>query len=538
MHKIKKHYLINPAALIIGMLVCGLLSVSFGKELQWDLAGYHFYNPFAFLNHRMNTMDYWPPSAIQVYITPTLDFISYYLIQHCTPKMTEFMLGCLHGINAALVFYISRFFLAFFIRDFRWQTGMAITSAVIGLYAPTVLPGIGAFFNDNTVSIFILGFILWWACIFKKYFASRSLSKIQITCASILLGIAAGSKLTEGIYVAGFLAGFILLPMPLRDKLTFFICSISGIVAGFILANGYWMWLLWDNFQNPFFPLFNGIFHSPYFPYLNWSEPRYLPRGIIESLLFPFYFSAGRKPTAELYFTDFRFALVYVLFTLYFLAILDKRKRSELKNYTLWWLYLFFIFSYIAWQTCFSIMRYLGVLQMLAPLVCMLLVLQLVKGFTDRLFSLLAIIVFIPNTMHPIRMERIQEFGSDYFNVKLPAFVARQQSATVLLAYSFFAKTPNPKPNHYLIPFFPSGWHFTGIPFYRYQYEIPPRVRSFVQQGPQPVYLLSASNYMPSMYAAAKELHLMPAGPCGKITSDRQRLTHETILLCPVQAAS
>lgn len=526
---------VNIAVLLVSMIFCGLLSVSFGKELQWDLAGYHFYNPYAFLHQRFNTLDYWAPSAIQMYITPTLDFFSYYIIKSYSPKMCEFMLGSIHGINAALLFYISRFFLAFFVKRPIYQIIIAALAAVTGLYAPTVFPGIGAFFNDNTISLFILGFVLWWVIILKKYNECGTFSSIQIMGANLLLGVAVGCKLTEGIYVIGSFAGLVMLPLSIRDKIVMMVYSTLGISLGFILADGYWMWFLWKQYQNFFFPFFNGLFHSPYFPPVNWSEPRYLPHGMIENLFFPFYFSTGHKPTAELYFTDFRFVIVYLLFIVFALSVINQRKRIAFKPAPIIWLYIFFIFSYLAWQACFSIMRYLGVLQMLAPLVCLLLVFQITDRVIDRLFSSLLILVFILNTMHPIRMERSQHFGADYFNVKLPAFVQEQKAATVLLAYSYFAKSPRPRPNHYLIPFFPSGWRFSGIPLYRNQYEIPSGVRAFLHQSPQPVYLLAASDDMPSLYKAAKELHLQSDGACSNITSDRQQLTHETILLCPMR---
>lgn len=525
---------INIIVLLLSMTLCGLLSLSFGKELQFDLAGYHFYNPYAVLHHRINTLDYWPPSVLQVFITPTLDFISYFLIQHTSPMMTEFVLGGLHGINAALIFYISRFFLAFFIDKSAYQIGLAIVCAVTGLFAPTVLPGIGGFFNDNMVSIFILSFMLYWIQILN----SRNFSSLPIIFAHMLLGIALGSKLTFGTYVIGALAATICLTINIKEKFAIIFYSTLGITIGMLLADGYWMWLLWKNFQNPFFPFFNAIFHSPYFPSINWSEPRYVPREIIQILFFPFYFSTGKMRTVEFYFSDLRFVIVYVLFILFFISLIDSKKRAAAKNIPVWWFYLFFIFTYIAWQAYFSIMRYLNVLQMLAPLLCMLLVLQLMQRTTDRFFSLLFIVVSIVNIMRPIGMERTHRFGTDYFNVKLPAFVAQHNEATVLLAYSAFVKIPSPKPNHYLIPYFPAAWRFSGIPFYPDHYEVPLEVSQFVRQGPKQVYLLASIAYMRDMYKAASTMHLRATGRCGIITSDRQRLSHETVLLCPMEKMS
>ncbi len=527
-------YIIDIAVLLLSILLCGFLSLSFGKELPWDLAGYHFYNPYAYLHHRMNKMDYWPPSAIQVYITPTLDFISYYLINHCSPRVTEFILGAVHGINIVLIFYLSKFMLKFFVKDIYLQIGLAIACACLGIYAPTVYSGIGAFFNDNTISIFTLSFLLGWAFIINRYYENGSYSKTHIIIATIFLGMAAGFKLTFIIYLVGLFGSLIFLPMRMSDKLLFFLYSTFGIVVGFLITDGYWMWLLWQEYRNPFFPLFNGIFQSPFFPAINWSEPRFVPKGIIEALLFPFYIATGSKPTSDGWFTDYRFAIVYVLFMLFVAAIIDKKKFALIKCYPVWNLYLFFIFTYIFWQEYFSVMRYLNVLQMLSPLLCVMLLFQIFNRFSVRILSILAVFIFIAKTMQPMGMERAEQFGTDYFNVKLPSMVDKQTNATVLIAYAFFAKPFGPCPNHYLIPYFPANWHFSGIPFYRHHYVVPQEVRSFVQRGPKQVYLLSSASFMPVMYKAAKEMHLNPNGPCGEIKSDRQQLTNERILLCPV----
>jgi hypothetical protein len=114
--------------LILSMLLSGILSIYFGKELCWDLANYHFYNPFALL-HARSTVDYWPNSNVHQYINPTIDLLSYFLIQNFTPRMSEFILGAIHGINLWLLFLIANRFL-----QGPYRTPLALLIALLGLY--------------------------------------------------------------------------------------------------------------------------------------------------------------------------------------------------------------------------------------------------------------------------------------------------------------------------------------------------------------------------------------------------------------------
>lgn len=529
----KSNLQFNLLILFLSMLLSGLLCAYFGKELHFDLAGYHFYNPYAFLHDRFN-VDYWPASEIQVFLSPTLDFFTYYLINNVSPMATEFILGAIHGINFALIFYINRLFVSLFINEARYQVYVAGSLVILAVFSPMVFPYLGSFTNDLFVSIFVLIFVFWSLVLLKKFSETGTLSITQFIFANVILGIAVGCKLTVGTYVIGSYAALFFLPIPLKIKSKLIILSIIANSVGMVLSSGYWMWLLWQHFRNPFFPFLNGIFHSPYFPALNWLEPRYMPTNIQEWIFFPFYFSTSIKATAEFYFLDFRLLIIYLLFVLLGIVLVFKKSPPVFKTCFVQWFYLFFIFSYVTWEICFSIMRYLGTSEMLSPILIFLLVLQMSKDFIHRIEVLTTIFLFMSVTMTYTNTERVP-YGNDFFNVKLPSYVQKDTQATVLMAYSWFVKNSKPRPNHYLIPFFPKSWRFTGIPFCGVQYQIPTEVSNFVKRGPKQIYLLASSDYMPYMYKAAHELHLEASGECEVITSDRQKLMIETILLCPVQ---
>lgn len=530
----KNNLLLNIFVMVLGILAFGFLSASSGKELSWDLAGYHYYNPYALLHGRFN-IDYWPPSSLQSYLPPTLDFFTYYLINHFNPLFIEFILGAIHGINIALLFYISRFFISEFIRKPIYQIVVAAILAFMGIYAPTVFPYIGSFSNDNTVSIFILVFVLWFLSILRTISQSGYVNSRQVFFANLILGMGVGAKLSVAPYMLGSFIALLFLPVSLQNKCKLVGYAAVGASVGFVLINGYWMAMMWQHYGNPFFPFLNGIFHSPYFPAENWREVRYMPSNMLEAIFFPFYFAATKR-IAEFYFLDFRFAIIYILFFLAGILTLCNKSPTIFKRIDFLWFYLFFIFSYIIWEINFSVMRYLGVLQMFAALMIFLLIMQLTTDFVRRIAAVTVILMFIFISMVYTKPERFPRYGHDYFNIQLPAIVQHEAEATVILPYANYVQSDKPRPNHYLIPSLPQTWRFTAIPFEKYHYVVPIEVREFIKRGPKQVFLLSTADYMPYMYKAAHDLQLEPNGACGTIESDRQRMLKDTVLICPVKA--
>jgi hypothetical protein len=138
----------------------------------------------------------------------------------------------------------------------------------------------------------------------------------------------------------------------------------------------------------------------------------------------------------------------------------------------------------------------------------------------------------------PIPMIRSNDYQGDYFNISLPSVVQQNQKATVLMAYSAFVQDLNPRPQTYLIPFFPKDWRFIGIPFSKRKFvtdqTLIKYIKNTITQNTQPIFLLTAEPDMPELYRMANSLGLLPAGSCSEIKSDRQAVTHLAVLLCPV----
>ena len=514
----------NPFWLLFFMLGCGALSVWFGKELCWDLAHYHFYIPFAFWHDRTQ-LDFWPSSYLHQYLNPTIDFLTYALIQFTHPWQAEFILGALHGLNVWLIFLIARLLLK------PSQTWLALFSAVLSLYGATAWPGMGSFQNDNLVSVFVLA--TWY---FLLRGALNAQAKRDFIYSGLSLGIALGLKLTAGIYLASSVIWLAVLPFPWPLRFKRYALFLLCTAAAYLAISGYWLMHQWVLYHNPLFPFFNTFFKANGFPTINWRDARFIPQNWQEHLFFPFYFALNGTRVADAPFYDLRFAFAYGLF----FALLCKsffypRPLSPLKRI----LYATVISSFIIWQEYFAVARYLVAIEFIIPLTLYSLAEDLVADLFWRSMLITAVFARIVLTLFPMPMVRARWYDHSFFNVQLPPAVAKLSQGTVLVAYTAYVMDLDPRPQSYLIPFFPSGWHFIGVPFWHGQYldekQTEVLLRKKLQAAPPPFYLLTSDFNMPTLEKTARALGYTREGDCLQITSDRQRLTHQETLLCEVR---
>lgn len=525
----------NKFILIFAMLLGGSVSVILGKELCWDLANYHYYNPYAFFHHRAG-IDFWPASFIHQFLNPTIDFLSYFLIKFFSPMTTEFLLGAIHGINLWLLFLISQFFITTSSqsKSTHYDHLISLFLAGLGMYGPTTFSGIGSFQNDNLISLFVLGFVYYQLQWFRN-----NAAKLIIISGS-LLGLGIGLKLTSGIYAVGALLAPVFLRINKINLFKYYVVFLLFLMAGILVSSGYWMIQMWHLHHNPLFPFFNQFFQSGNFPLTNWRDTRFIPKEWMQIIFFPFYFSWDGR-TADAPFRDIRFLVVYLLFVIMAFQFLWKKIRRKTVDVGVEesWLYLFFIISYAAWQWYFSISRYLAPLEMLAPLVIFLLIQRIIS--TEYLRTVFLIVIFYSMVflMQPIKMIRASWYGNSFFDVKLPAVAGKFESAVVMTAYPAYAGDRDPRPQSYLVPFFPSHWRFVGIPFWHGkplsdQFDDHQQIKKLLKQN-FPVYLMTSDVNMPELLRTAKNYYgLLASGPCEFVVSDRQKITNQKVLLCPV----
>ncbi len=428
------------------------ISIQSGLDTNWDLANYHFYNGYAFLNNRLD-IDI-AVCQIQTYFNPVLDVLTYLMIRSLRPIEYGMVMGALHGINLYLLFLIAHRLLSNS-RPYLRTIYAAILS-VGGALGIVFLAEIGTCFHDLIVSLFILGALL----ILVRPFPSGPGWRTALA-SGILLGIATGLKLTTAIYTLAALAALGLTTPGLRGRIRTTLWTASGALIGFLISYGHWAVLLWKRFQNPFFPNFNSVFKSSFFEPVNISDDRFLVRSLSTALEFPIRVLSYGCQFGEMSLRDYRPAVVIALAVIAGSIVIitkllgaridapDRRVsfRSEL------FLILFVIISYCIWIRLFGVYRYLAVIDILFPVTLSVLLRWIVR------FDWIAVILTVAVCWGGLRYENVPSWGridftDDYMCIDVSA--VDSSSPTQVLVGSH-------QPVSYIIPFFPAHFEFLRI---------------------------------------------------------------------------
>jgi hypothetical protein len=519
--------------LLAGMLFSGFVAVILGKDLNWDMANYHYYNPYAFLHQRW-FLDYWPASFTHVNLSPSADFISYFFINHFNAFTAIYLSGAIQGICFFLIYKIARFFLEIEQTDVP-PLFPALLFAFMGMWQTLVFFSLGSFQNDLLVSIFVLGFF-YFSCLWvRQYSIDKQLSLRLVALSGLLLGMGAGLKMTTASFIVGATTAYIFLPIILRDKLKILLVGGTAILFGVLLVNGYWMLNLWQRFHNPFYPFLSHLLYGDdVHAHVMGS---YTPQGLMKRLFYAFYPSIDGSVS----FREYQFPIIYML--LVFTAALTFFKKYFLKievknNLLMWWYYSFFIFSYIVWENYFGISRYVRPLAMLSPLLIFL----LLKRTLHPSFWVSFIFVFTLTftSMSPeMGIFRYPMYKQSYFNIVMPGFVSKTPAALVLMSYPEYANYAEPRPLTYLIPFFPHAWRFIGIPLSETKetFLAPSellKIKQLIAKNTANLYMITGDGCLSSVYKIALALGLKGSGFCETIHSDRQLISRQNTYICPL----
>lgn len=356
--------------LFASLLVSALLSATHGLTNWWDLVNYHIYNPWALLHHREG-LDLFP-AGIQGYFDPLLDF-PYYFVAYVWlpnhPRLVAALTGLPFGVLAFLMLLLTRRVLRAF--GTYGPMARALTVMVVvamALSGTSVWSQAFTITNEISVGAMVMGAVVLLVKSFDGP-SARQLRPARALSIGILLGLAAGLKLTAITYAPA--GGLLVLAAcrdwksALRNGAIFF----SGWVAAFAISYGPWAMHLYESTGNPFFPMFNEVFHSPLAAAgHSGRDTRFLPQNTMEWLLYPFYWLSDNTQTVfPLRFRDARFALAYTLGLITVLTALAARLRKAGENRTppqpLLALAAFWFIAYATWLPLFSMLRYAVVLE-------------------------------------------------------------------------------------------------------------------------------------------------------------------------------
>ena len=329
--------------------VCALTvgwSLIAGKDLNWDQRNYHFYSAYSFVTERLS-QDFMAAN-VQSYFNP-LPYLPFYgmVRQGWHSVVITSVLACVHALNIVLAYLIAKEIGAKG-DSFCW----AVAGAVLAFLSPVFLFEAGTTFADISTAILVLLAVL----LVLKQKPNASWWRHYAFLAGLAGGAAAGLKLTNAVYAPALAVMLIFMPFSVSERVRAIALLAVGGIAGAVVMHGYWSYLLWQEFKNPFFPLFNALFASPDYPLINHRHERFLPDGWWSVLRFPFdAMSTRERVYVESSSPDLRFAALYVL-TLVGVAAgvrryLGKSKsKSEAESSRLLAFLVFILSAFVLWM--------------------------------------------------------------------------------------------------------------------------------------------------------------------------------------------
>lgn len=379
------------------------LSILLGQDASWDLRNYHLYNPYALLHDRLS-LDFFPADK-QTTNNPLLDLPYAFLAMGPLANFPYILAGFMGLSYGLLVFFTwllaEKLFAHLSSKNRHLFVALGVLTSATGAID---ISQAGSSSGDVTIGMLVLaGFFFILPTANKWHWKS-------ITLGGLLFGLAAGLKLTAGIYALPLVLA-LLTVLPLREGVRVSGIFSLGWLIGFIATYGWWGWFLWQKFANPFFPLFNGVFHSPLAPADNLRDVRFLPDGLWQWLFYPFTwaFDSERHPVYETSFCDPRIAMAWVALIVLAAVQLrqlathnkDRKTFDAAQKIAL----SFFLFSYLAWIGTTSILRYAVPVETLSVLVVICVALRILQTFPEKivlsLTAVLCLVCFV-TTRYPV----------------------------------------------------------------------------------------------------------------------------------------
>jgi hypothetical protein len=249
-----------------------------GKDLNWDLWNYHLYGPHSLLQGRL-AQDFMAAS-IQSYLNPVVHLPLYFMVTagwHSVLIGT--VLAAIHGLALVLLYLICRAPALFPGTDGRLH---AMLATLLGAATVIFWSEVGSSFADIITALPVLA-ALW------LFMSGRVAHRPVLLALALgtLFGVAAALKLTNAVYAVAATVLPLALARSVRAGVKIAAAYAAGGMAGVLLGGGYWMGLVWLEFGNPVFPLYNALFASPDFPPVNFYHARFQPASLVDALSAP-----------------------------------------------------------------------------------------------------------------------------------------------------------------------------------------------------------------------------------------------------------
>lgn len=353
----KKHLII----LFYFLIFSGFIGIFFVQAPNYDFYSYHFHNGWAFLNDRIN-IDFMP-AIFRTYFNPILDVINYLLITklQAHPCIFLFLSSLKFGIFLFMTYLIAD--LAFIDKNNK-NTGI-VTSLILTTLSPIVLFAI-RFDNNDLVcaNLTMISLYIFLKFIFAKELHHRLLA---LFFSALILSAGIGLKYTSGSYAIPMIVSCIVFYKKIPQLFKTFLTMLSGGIFGFLITDGWWMYLLWKHFRNPLFPYLNNFFKSPLadansvisadFAHLKYHNP-------FDFILSPLITSYKHKYAGiEVKYYDPKLAISFVIYIISGVLLSIKSFREKLETIIRFDVFiilvLFIILPYYINLAIFGVIRYI-----------------------------------------------------------------------------------------------------------------------------------------------------------------------------------
>jgi len=372
---------------LYGLLVAWCLgwTVVAGLDLNFDLFNYHYYVAHAFWTDRLGK-DFMAAS-LQSYLNPIAYLPFYWMVQAGWHSLIiALVLAALHSVNLILLLLIAEKAL---FHEAKARHLWAFAAAIAGGLSPVFLGEVGSTFNDVTSSI---GVLLGLLLLFR-----RTEPSAHVLLAGLAMGIAAGLKLTNSIFVVAAVPSVLIVYDSWNARTKAILWFAAGAALGFALSEGYWAYRVYQEFGNPFFPYMNKLFAAPDFPNVNIVNDRFLPHSLQDALTLPLRMIAPKSWVyVEIIAPDLRVMLLIIVGAICLLLSII-RSWGKKAAFAAWRpermglaLFCFFVISWLLWMASSGNGRYgLPVLLLAGPL----LVWVIYRAFTTKVAVLVTSII-------------------------------------------------------------------------------------------------------------------------------------------------
>ncbi len=328
-------------------------------DRNWDAASTHWYSSEALFKNWYE-LD-WMGAGVGTWNFPLLS-----LVLGQISRMSgngEILFAFTVGIVIITFFLVSKIFAKAI--SSRTGTIFVLSTSFLSLLSPYWIAELGtALMNWVTVPVILLGILF----LMRSIDSSFSVNFLIIS--GVFFGMAFALKLTNIIYVV---TAFVCLSYfafinsrNLRVTLSKIFYHCAGVLLGILPIIPWWIYV-YSKTRNPFFPYYNSIFKSPYYPVESFRDSRWNWKFPDSILNLPSGWSYGSY-VAELKAVDARVSVLFltyaclllfkVLIVMFSTRFVTKVRNVSPKNKQFVFLHMWIVLSTGIWIIQFGYIRY------------------------------------------------------------------------------------------------------------------------------------------------------------------------------------